>query len=62
MAIEVKVPELPESIADAVVASWYKKAGEAVKQDETLVDLETDKVILFVMVLSQKFFFRKAIR
>jgi 2-oxoglutarate dehydrogenase E2 component (dihydrolipoamide succinyltransferase) len=48
MTIEIKVPELPESIADAVVASWYKKAGDTVKQDETLVDLETDKVILEV--------------
>lgn len=48
MTIEVKVPELPESIADAVIASWYKKIGEAIKQDETLVDLETDKVILEV--------------
>ena len=52
MTIEVKVPELPESIADAVVASWYKKAGEVVKQDETLVDLETDKVILEVPAIS----------
>lgn len=52
MTIEVKVPELPESIADAVVASWYKKVGDPVKQDETLVDLETDKVILEVPALS----------
>lgn len=51
MSIEVKVPELPESIADAVVASWYKKTGEAILQDETLVDLETDKVILEVPAL-----------
>jgi 2-oxoglutarate dehydrogenase E2 component (dihydrolipoamide succinyltransferase) len=52
MTIEVKVPELPESIADAVVASWHKKVGEAVKQDEALVDLETDKVILEVPAIS----------
>ncbi|MDH3342573.1 MAG: 2-oxoglutarate dehydrogenase complex dihydrolipoyllysine-residue succinyltransferase [Gammaproteobacteria bacterium] len=48
MTIEVKVPELPESIADAVVVSWYKKQGEAIKQEENLVDLETDKVVLEV--------------
>lgn len=48
MSIEVKVPVLPESVADAVVVSWYKKAGEVIHQDETLVDLETDKVILEV--------------
>lgn len=63
MAIEVKVPELPESIADAVVASWYKKIGEAIKQDETLVDLETDKVILEVPAISNgvvtKIFFQE---
>lgn len=63
MAIEVKVPELPESIADAVIASWYKKVGEAVKQDETLVDLETDKVILEVPAISngviEKIFFQE---
>ena len=52
MTIEVKVPVLPESVADAVVAGWYKKTGEAVKQDETLVDLETDKVILEVPAIS----------
>ena len=48
MSIEVKVPELPESIADAVVVAWYKKQGEAIKQDDNLVDLETDKVVLEV--------------
>jgi 2-oxoglutarate dehydrogenase E2 component (dihydrolipoamide succinyltransferase) len=48
MSVEIKVPVLPESVADAVVASWYKKAGDSVQQDETLVDLETDKVILEV--------------
>lgn len=52
MTVEVKVPVLPESVADAVVASWYKKAGDIVRQDETLVDLETDKVILEVPALS----------
>ena len=48
MSIEVKVPVLPESVADAVVAAWHKKVGDQVSRDETLVDLETDKVILEV--------------
>lgn len=48
MAIEVKVPVLPESVSDATIASWHKKAGEAVKRDENLLDLETDKVVLEV--------------
>jgi len=52
MSIEIKVPVLPESIVDAVVAGWYKKVGESVHQDETLVDLETDKVILEVPATS----------
>lgn len=46
--IEVKVPMLPESIADATVSVWHKKAGDAVSRDENLVDLETDKVMLEV--------------
>ena len=53
MGIEIKVPELPESVADAVVASWYKQVGEAIKEDEVLVDLETDKVILEVPTVKQ---------
>jgi 2-oxoglutarate dehydrogenase E2 component (dihydrolipoamide succinyltransferase) len=48
MATEIKVPVLPESVADATIASWHKKAGDAVKRDENLVDLETDKVVLEV--------------
>ncbi|MFI4959324.1 MAG: 2-oxoglutarate dehydrogenase complex dihydrolipoyllysine-residue succinyltransferase [Lysobacterales bacterium] len=48
MSIEVKVPVLPESVSDATIASWHKKAGDAVKRDENLVDLETDKVVLEV--------------
>jgi 2-oxoglutarate dehydrogenase E2 component (dihydrolipoamide succinyltransferase) len=48
MALEVKVPVLPESVADATIASWHKKPGDAVKRDENLVDLETDKVVLEV--------------
>ncbi len=46
--IEIKVPVLPESVADAVVISWYKHPGETVKRDEPLVDIETDKVVLEV--------------
>ena len=48
MSIEVKVPGLPESVADATVATWHKKVGDAVKRDENLLDLETDKVVLEV--------------
>src|SRR4029077_13681197 len=48
MTIEVKVPMLPESIADATVSTWHKKAGDRVSRDENLVDLETDKVMLEV--------------
>ncbi len=42
MATEVKVPVLHESVSDATIAGWHKKAGDAVKRDENLVDLETD--------------------
>ncbi|MEV8519328.1 2-oxoglutarate dehydrogenase complex dihydrolipoyllysine-residue succinyltransferase [Dyella marensis] len=48
MSIEVKVPVLPESVSDATIATWHKKVGEAIKRDENLVDLETDKVVLEV--------------
>src|SRR5579863_1955687 len=48
MTLEVKVPVLPESVADATIASWHKKPGDAVRRDENLVDLETDKVVLEV--------------
>ncbi|MGA9854164.1 MAG: 2-oxoglutarate dehydrogenase complex dihydrolipoyllysine-residue succinyltransferase [Gammaproteobacteria bacterium] len=46
MSIEIKVPQLPESIQDATLVSWHKQAGDAVKRDENLVDIETDKVVL----------------
>ena len=46
MQIEVKVPSLPESVADATLLNWRKKAGDPVARDENLVDLETDKVVL----------------
>lgn len=48
MTIEVKVPLLPESISDATVSTWHKKAGDRVSRDENIVDLETDKVMLEV--------------
>ncbi|KTD66587.1 dihydrolipoamide succinyltransferase subunit E2 [Legionella santicrucis] len=48
MSIEVKVPVLPESVADATVAAWHKKVGDKVSRDENLLDLETDKVVLEV--------------
>src|SRR5882724_6453152 len=48
MSIEVKVPQLPESVQDATLVSWHKKAGDAVNRDENLVDIETDKVVLEV--------------
>ena len=48
MTIEIKVPQLPESVTDATLVGWHKKPGEAVARDENLVDLETDKVVLEV--------------
>jgi 2-oxoglutarate dehydrogenase E2 component (dihydrolipoamide succinyltransferase) len=48
MTVEVRVPSLPESVADATLVSWRKQAGDAVSRDENLVDLETDKVVLEV--------------
>ncbi len=48
MTIEVKVPQLPESVADATLVSWHKSPGDRVSRDENLVDLETDKVVLEV--------------
>lgn len=48
MSIEVKVPALPESVADATIATWHKKVGDKVTRDENILDLETDKVVLEV--------------
>jgi 2-oxoglutarate dehydrogenase E2 component (dihydrolipoamide succinyltransferase) len=48
MSIEVKVPQLPESVADATIVAWHKAPGDEVERDENLVDLETDKVVLEV--------------
>ena len=49
MAIEIKAPTFPESVADGTVATWHKQPGDAVKRDELLVDIETDKVVLEVV-------------
>ena len=48
MSIEVKVPTLPESVADALLVAWQKQVGDAVRRDENLVEIETDKVVLEV--------------
>lgn len=48
MTSEIKVPTLPESIADALIVTWHKKEGDPVRRDEVLVDIETDKVVLEV--------------
>ena len=48
MTIEIKVPQLPESVTDATLVNWHASPGQAVKRDENLVDLETDKVVLEV--------------
>lgn len=49
MAIEIKAPTFPESVADGTVATWHKKPGDAVKRDELIVDIETDKVVIEVL-------------
>src|SRR5271154_6756433 len=46
MQVEVKVPQLSESVSEATLLAWHKKQGEAVKRDENLIDIETDKVVL----------------
>ena len=48
MSVEIRVPQLPESVADATLVAWRKQPGEAVARDENLADLETDKVVLEV--------------
>src|SRR5580698_8571966 len=48
MSTEIRVPALPESIADATLVAWHKEPGESFKRDENLADLETDKVVLEV--------------
>ncbi|WP_026957221.1 2-oxoglutarate dehydrogenase complex dihydrolipoyllysine-residue succinyltransferase [Aliagarivorans taiwanensis] len=48
MSIEIKVPDLPESVADASIATWHKQPGDAIARDEVIVEIETDKVVLEV--------------
>ena len=55
MAIEIKSPTFPESIADGTVANWVKKEGESVGQDEVIAEIETDKVVLEVVAPSNGF-------
>ncbi|MCE1718446.1 dihydrolipoamide succinyltransferase, partial [Enterobacter hormaechei] len=47
-SVEILVPDLPESVADATVATWHKKPGDTIERDEVLVEIETDKVVLEV--------------
>ena len=49
MAIEIKAPTFPESVADGTVATWHKQPGDVVKRDELIVDIETDKVVIEVL-------------
>ncbi len=46
MLIEVQIPQLSESVAEATLVSWHKNVGDAVARDENLIDIETDKVVL----------------
>lgn len=52
MTIEILTPDLPESVADATVATWHKNVGDSVKRDEVLVEIETDKVVLEVPAMA----------
>ena len=52
MTTEIKVPVLPESVADATIATWHVQVGDKVSRDQVLVDIETDKVVLEVQALS----------
>ena len=49
MAIEIKAPAFPESVADGEIASWHKGEGDAVARDELIVEIETDKVVMEVL-------------
>ena len=48
MSVEIKVPMLPESVADATMLHWHVKVGQPVRRDDNLVDIETEKVVLEV--------------
>ena len=49
MTTEIKAPQLPESVPDGTIATWYKNVGENVSRDDLLVDIETDKVVIEVV-------------
>ena len=49
MLINIKVPILSESVSEATLATWHKRVGEFINQDENLIDLETDKVVLEIV-------------
>ena len=49
MTVEIKAPQLPESVPDGTIATWYKNVGDSVSRDEPLVDIETDKVVIEVV-------------
>ncbi len=51
MAIEIKAPSFPESVADGTIASWHKQVGESVRRDELLVEIETDKIVLEIVAV-----------
>lgn len=53
-SVDILVPDLPESVADATVATWHKKPGDVVVRDEVLVEIETDKVVLEVPGISRR--------
>ena len=53
MTIDVNVPALPESVTDATILTWHKKAGDSVKRDDNILDLETDKVVLEVTATAE---------
>jgi 2-oxoglutarate dehydrogenase E2 component (dihydrolipoamide succinyltransferase) len=55
MAIDIKAPIFPESVADGTVATWHKKVGDKVTRDEVIVDIETDKVVLEVVAPADGF-------
>lgn len=57
-SVDILVPDLPESVADATVATWHKKPGDAVVRDEVLVEIETDKVVLEVRHQQTAFWMR----
>ena len=52
MVTEIKSPTYPESVADGTIANWVKKEGQAVKQDELIAEIETDKIVLEVLSVS----------